>query len=431
MTVEPPRAGLADPAPDSYAALAKSPQARRRDLQRMRAVATGLLAAMTALFVLTRHALWTGAPYLHAFAEAGMVGACADWFAVTAIFRRPLGLPIPHTAVVPENKRRLGAALGRFVEQNFLNPRVALRRLRRLDAVGLALRWLGEPRNARRLAETLWRIAPFVLSNLPREMVVRWAGVGARAGLEAIPAAPLAARALETLWAQGAGQEVLDKAVDALERALIIHRATILAKVRENSPRWLPRFVDEMLAARLISGVTQTLREMRAPGHPWRADVETRVAGWIAQLGQDPDLKARGEAMKRELLQSPLFARQIEAAGARIVEALAREDEAGAQSFAALVLNASATLATYVEKDPARLARINRTLRLWALRAVLPQRAAIGAYIAEVVERWNTATLVERLELQVGRDLQFIRINGTLVGGLVGLAIYVVGETWL
>lgn len=408
--------------PADYGDVLKTVAQRRSELFRMRAVATGLLVAMTALFVATRHAGWPFAPYLHAFAEAGMVGACADWFAVTAIFRRPLGLPIPHTAVVPSNKKRLGAALGRFIAQNFLTPRVALRRLHGVDLVALAAHWLADARNARRLAEGAGRLAPFVLSALPRETLTHWAGRAARAGLEAIPAATLASRALSVLWAQGAAQDLLDRVVDLFEAALKRHQGEIVAKVRENSSRWMPRFVDEAVAAKLIAGLSQTLKEMRAPDHPWRAEVETQVRALIDRLAHDPAMSARGEALMRDLAASPLFARQIET----LVEELAQEDRA--RAFAAAAFDAASTLARWLEQDPARRARLNRTLRLWALRAVLPRRAAIGGYIAEVVDRWDTRTLVDRMELLVGRDLQFIRINGTLVGGLVGLAIYVLSE---
>jgi uncharacterized membrane-anchored protein YjiN (DUF445 family) len=410
--------------PAGYGDLLKTTAQRRSELFRMRAVATLLLVAMTVLFAATRHAQGAFAPYLHAFAEAGMVGACADWFAVTAIFRRPFGLPIPHTAVVPSNKTRLGVALGRFIAQNFLSPRVALRRLHGVDLVALAAHWLADERNARRLAEGAGRLAPFVLSALPRETLARWAGKAARAGLEAIPAATLASRALSVLWAQGAAQDVLNRAVDFFESALERHKGDIVVKVRERSSRWVPRFVDDAVAAKLIAGLSQTLHEMRAPDHPWRAEVEAQVRTLIDQLAHDPVLRARAEALMREVATSPLFTRQIET----LVAELVQEDGERARAFAAAALNAASTLGRWLEEDPTRRARLNRTLRLWAMRAVLPRRAAIGGYIAEVVDRWDTRTLVDRLELLVGKDLQFIRINGTLVGGLVGLAIYVVSE---
>ncbi len=155
-----------------------------------------------------------------------MVGACADWFAVVALFRHPLGLPIPHTAIVPENKRRIGAALGRFVTNNFLSPRVAAERLRRIDIVGLAATGLADPRSAEAFTAIVARLAPQAIAALPAQAVEDWIGGVARRGAEALPAAPLASRALSILWAEGAGQALLDQGLDLVEAALAGNRAT-------------------------------------------------------------------------------------------------------------------------------------------------------------------------------------------------------------
>jgi uncharacterized membrane-anchored protein YjiN (DUF445 family) len=417
-------------APGGHEGRLQTVSERRAELFRMRAIATSLLVLMTCLFLFARRAPadWTLAPYLRAFAEAGMVGACADWFAVVAIFRRPLGLPIPHTAVVPENRKRLGAALGRFITNNFLSPRVALARLNAVDVVGLASRWLQDERNTRTLAAGAGRLLPLALASLPRETLAQWAAAIARKGVEAVPLAPLASRALAVMWAQGAAQVVLDQAVDLLEAALARNKGAIVRKVRQKSSKWIPKFVDDLLAAKLISGLAETLKEMRTPDHPWRAEAQARIEKLIDDLAHDPELRERGEALKREVVDSPVFAQQIEAMWRELESTLQHDFAERAEALASAGIHAAATLARRLEEDPARRARINRALRRWALRIVLPRRAEIGAYIAEVVDRWDAATLVERLELQVGKDLQYIRINGTLVGGLVGLAIYVLSE---
>ena len=178
----------------------------------MRTIATLLLVLMAAIYLAMRRAPadWVWAAYLSAFAEAGMVGACADWFAVVALFRRPLGLPIPHTAVVPKNKRRIGAAMGRFITNNFLSPRVAIARLSTVDFIGLAAGWLEDERNARTLAAAAGRAIPYALDPMPKAAIDEWVALAARRGIEAVPAAPLASRGLSILWAQGAGQTLLD-----------------------------------------------------------------------------------------------------------------------------------------------------------------------------------------------------------------------------
>ena len=419
---------VGDGVKESPAIVLKSPEARRAELRRMRTIATSLLVVMTGIFVATRFAPpeWVWAPYLGAFAEAGMVGACADWFAVVALFRRPLGLPIPHTAIVPENKRRIGASLGRFVTNNFLSPRVAAERLRGIDLVGLAARGLADPRNAEAITAIVGRLAPHAIAALPADAVEDWIGGVARRGAEAIPVAPLASRALSILWAKGAGQVLLDQGLGIVEGALASNREAIFEQVRRQSSPWIPKWVDEIIASRLLHGIAGTLENMRRPEHPWRAEVASRVTGLIDSLALDPDMRARGEALKRELLDSPAFAEQARGLWRDLSASLQRDLPQRAEATAAWALEALASLSRSLEADPARRERINDGLRRLVLQIVLPRRAEVGAYIASVVDRWDTATLVQRLELQVGSDLQYIRINGTLVGGLVGLGIYTV-----
>ena len=288
---------------------------RRAELRRMRTIATMLLVLMAAIYLAMRRAPanWVWAPYLSAFAEAGMVGACADWFAVVALFRRPLGLPIPHTAVVPENKRRIGAAMGRFITNNFLSPRVAIARLSSVDFVGLAARWLEDERNARAVASAVARAIPYALDVVPKGAIDEWVAMAARRGIEAVPAAPLASRGLSILWAQGAGQTLLDQGLDFVETTLERHKATIVKHVAQKSWRWIPKWVDDMIAAKVINGLTETLREMRDPDHPWREQANALVEDLIDDLAHDPKMHAQGEALKQEILANPVFAEQAQA----------------------------------------------------------------------------------------------------------------------
>ena len=392
----------------------------------MRAIATMLLVLMAAIYLATRRAPpnWAWAPYLGAFAEAGMVGACADWFAVVALFRRPLGLPIPHTAVVPENKRRIGAAMGRFITNNFLSPRVAIARLASVDFVGLAARWLEDERNARAVASAAGRAIPYALDLVPKAEIDEWVAFAARRGIEAVPAAPLASRGLSILWARGAGQTLLDQALDFLETTLAQHKATIVRHVSQRTWRWIPKWVDDMIAAKMVNGLAETLQEMRDPDHPWREQANVLVQKLIDKLAHDPEMRAQGEALKQDILANPVFAEQAQALWEELETALRDDLPRHREAIVQWLVGSAAALGRWLEEDAPRRARINRRLRLLALRTVLPRRAEIGAYIAAVVDNWDTATLVNRLELQVGKDLQYIRINGTLVGGLVGLLIF-------
>jgi uncharacterized membrane-anchored protein YjiN (DUF445 family) len=429
---EPYRSTPSESSPLGYEGVLKTSEERRAELRRMRAIATSLLILMSMIYLATRLAPtdWRWAPYLGAFAEAGMVGACADWFAVVAIFRHPLGLPIPHTAVVPENKQRIGAALGRFIANNFLSPQVAIKRLATVDAVGLAARWIQDERNATAITAGAARLAPHVINALPKEAVTEWVGMAARRGVEAIPVAPLASRALSILWAQGAAQALLDKGLDLAETTLARNKATVIRKVSEQSSRWIPRWFDNIIAAKVIAGLSGSLEEMRAPNHPWREQVNAQIEKLIDDLAHDPDMRAQGEALKAQILANPVFAQQAQSLWSELETSLKDDLPSHAEAIAAWVVAALRALGRWLEEDAARLARINRLLRLLALRALLPRRAEIGAYIAEVVDNWDTATLVSRLELQVGKDLQYIRINGTLVGGLVGLVIFTMSRAF-
>ena len=372
---------VGDGVSNSPAIVPKSPEERRAELRRMRTIATSLLVAMTLVLIATRFAPagWVWAPYLGAFAEAGMVGACADWFAVVALFRHPLGLPIPHTAIVPENKRRIGAALGRFVTNNFLSPRVAAERLRRIDIVGLAATGLADPRSAEAFTAIVARLAPQAIAALPAQAVEDWIGGVARRGAEALPAAPLASRALSILWAEGAGQALLDQGLDLVEAALAGNRATLVEQVRRQSSPWIPKWVDEIIANRILQGLAGTLDDMRRPDHPWRADVAARVNGLIDALAVDPDLRARGEALKRELLDSPVFAEQARKLWRELSASLQQDLPQRAEAATAWALAALGSLSRSLEADPARRERINEALRRLVLQIVLPRRAEVGA----------------------------------------------------
>jgi len=380
------------------------------DLRRMRVVATSLLVLMTLIFAATTAVKldWPWLPYLRAFAEAGMVGACADWFAVVALFRHPFGIPIPHTAIVPKNKERIGRTLGRFITNNFLATRVAHERLAHIDMAAWLIRWLNDPANVQRVAVDVGRAMPRIL--------------------HALPAAPLASRVLAMAWAQGSAQALLERALAFGETSLARHKDLIIAKVSQRSSRWIPKWVDAMIADRVMSGVLATLEEIRAPGHPWRLELRQAIEKLIDDLATDPDFYARGEAMKAELLASPLLHEQARKVWRQIERDLYSDRNAPTQATARESEPTLSSPALWLSQDPDRRARINRWIRLAILRTVLPRRAAIGAYVEQVVHNWDGATLVERLELQVGKDLQYIRINGTLVGGLVGLLIFIAGK---
>jgi uncharacterized membrane-anchored protein YjiN (DUF445 family) len=410
----------------------KNLDARIRELKRMRAIATLLLALMTLVFILTTitRVNWPWLPYVRAFAEAGMVGACADWFAVVALFRRPLGLPIPHTGIVPNNKDRIGAALGQFMTNNFLTLKVIGRKIGHIDTLGYVARWMADPQNSKQLAHYASRFLPQILRSLSAPQVSDFLGEVARRGIESIPAAPLASRVLAVIWAQGQAQAMLDRAIEIAGEALANHRNFIRQRVAENSSSWIPKWVDNFIADKVMNGLLGTIGEMRNPDHPWRREVREGVDKLILDLANDPHMYAGGEAMKAELLASPVFLEQAKALWEQIESGLHADLTARNTAIEAAFEAAIRGLGAWLKDDPALRARLNRWIRAVALRTLMPRRAEIGAYIAQVVQNWDNVTLVNKLELQVGKDLQYVRINGTVVGGLVGLLIFVVSK-WM
>ena len=401
---------------------------RLRDLRRMRFFATALLVLMLLIFAATSWAetQWPWLAYPRAFAEAGMIGACADWFAVVALFRHPFGIPIPHTAIVPRSKERIGVAIGRFTATNFLSPRVLAERIREVDLAGWIARWLTAPGNARSAAQRVASVLQQVLGSLPREDVNAFLGRLARYGIETVPAAPLASRLLALVWAHGEMQTLIEHAIAYASAALTRNRETIKQKVSQRSYRLIPKWIDAILADRIIAGITRALEEMREPDHPWRIELASAVEKLIADLATDPAMIARGEELKARLLENPAVVKQIDAMWGEI------EDKVGALTssdrLSGMLEQALLTAGERLSNDARSGDTVNRWLRVAVLRAVAPRRAEIAAFIRKVVENWDSETLVRRIELQVGRDLQYIRINGTLVGGLVGLIIFSVAK---
>jgi uncharacterized membrane-anchored protein YjiN (DUF445 family) len=400
-------------------------------LRRMRILATLLLVAMTALFIgvsfVQARAPWLA--YVRAFAEAGMVGACADWFAVVALFRHPLGIPIPHTAIVPHNKVRIAGAMGRFITNNFLTPRVLAERLVEINAARRIAGWLADPDNARRIARIVALAIPEIVRALPREQIVDVLGKSLQRGLEAVPAAPVAANLLAIIWAQGQTQKLVERSLELLEVSLIHNKDAIRKKIEAGSSRWVPRWVDGIVADKVVSAFATTLTDMRDPAHPWRIELKGAIETLIARLTTDPELRARVEAAKAEMIADPLFHAQLHALWAEIESRLPSDASIYSERIGLVVEQALIAAGRWLQDDTALKDRIDRWTRYVIKRAIAPRRAEIGAFVTRVVENWDATTLVNRMELQVGKDLQYIRINGTLVGGLVGVIIYT-ASTW-
>ena len=414
---------------DARAAIAgASVEERRRALRRARTLATSLLVLMLAIFIATSVGMkqWPWLAYIRAFAEAGMIGACADWFAVVALFRHPLGLPIPHTAIVANSKERIGIAIGRFMANNFLSPSVLAERIRDVDISGWAARWILRGDNAKNVAQRATSSLSQALAALPREDLNAFLSRAVRGGIEGVPAAPFASKLLSLLWAHGEMQALAEKLLVYASTALARNREAIRSKVSRRTSRLIPKWIDSMVADKIIDGVMRILDEMREPNHPWRIEMTSTVEELIGDLAVKPKMIEKGEELKAKLLATPAVIYQIDALWVAIENRLEAPET---QAQLTRVLERLLTnVGKRIQDDESLRSGINRWLRVAVLRTVAPRRAEIADFIRNVVENWDTETLIDRIELTVGRDLQYIRINGTLVGGLVGLVIFAIAE---
>ncbi len=381
---------------------------------------------MLALYVVCRSLQgrfgWLGYPA--AFAEAGMVGACADWFAVTALFRRPLGLPIPHTAILPRNQRRLADQLGAFIASNFLAPAEITPRLERLDIAGWIAAWLRDPSNIEIIVECARALLPPAQELASDGALRRFGQDLIREGIDQTPAAPMAARALSSAMKLGYHRGIYDRGLAWAIGFLTENRAAIRAKAGERRWGWLPRWVDAWAADSFIAGLVGTLEAAQAPDHAWRGEYEALLARMAERLAHDRDTYDMAEQLKADVLDAQVVESCVAWLSGRAEARLAEEIETGDGVVTRALRRGLGGVGAWLEKD----ARVRDTINRWArdvvLGAVVPNRAEIGGFVADVVARWDAATLVERLETYVGKDLQYIRINGTLVGGLVGLALF-------
>jgi uncharacterized membrane-anchored protein YjiN (DUF445 family) len=405
----------------------------RGDLTRMKAIALGLLAGaglvyIAASLLLARHAAWG---YVAAFAEAAMVGAIADWFAVVALFRHPLGLHIPHTAIIPNNKNRIGANLATFLCANFLSTEQVLARLTQVDVAARLAAWLAQHRHAESLAFHLTAALRYAIGVLDDERVRTFFRTTVVARLEQIDVSPMVGRLLDVLTAGGRHQRLLDGMLQQLARMLDDESIkTELAEVVAAEVKYL-RFVGlDHVAGRyatekMVSGVVRLVGEMGGdPVHPLRVRFDDFVAEFIGRLQGDPELRIRGEAIKRELLAHPALSDYLHGLWSQTIAWLQADLASGDSTLRDQLALGTRSLGEKLVADAAMQGWINEQIRTAAPRWIDRYREDIRQYIVDRVADWNAAEMTNELERNIGRDLQFIRINGTLVGGLVGLTIY-------
>jgi uncharacterized membrane-anchored protein YjiN (DUF445 family) len=401
----------------------------RRDLAAMKRVATSLLVVMVAVFFgalyLERSFAWAG--FVRAFAEAAMVGALADWFAVTALFRHPLGVPIPHTAIIRKNKDRIGASLGNFVENNFLTPEVIAGKLQTMDIPHRLALWLSDPNNAAEIADRITSTVPQLLNALKHDEIQRFLEENIASRVRALEVAPIAGNILSALTAGNRHQVLLDEGLRVAERILDNNRDFIRQKIEEESPWYVPKFVDEKIYEKIITKAEQTLREVNMNNeHELRQKFNAAMQTFIYNLRTSEEYKQKVEALKEDLLENPLVRQYFSSLWADVKNRIISDIERPESKIRAQIHDSLQSLSNALLEDESVRKRINAWLQETLLAMVIARKSEITSIISETVKKWDADTMSDRVELYIGRDLQFIRINGTLVGGTVGVIIYTI-----
>jgi uncharacterized membrane-anchored protein YjiN (DUF445 family) len=417
----------------SRARLAPLPVDRAR---RMRLTATALLVAMAAIYfaALRLQAIDPAWSYLRAFAEAAMDGGLADWFAVTALFRRPLGLPIPHTAIIPENKDRIADTMAEFLRTNFLIPTVVARRLQAMNIAQAAGDFLIQPRSegpgrlragaAGLLADLLESLDPDRLGNQVRAGLARQ--------VERIDLAPLLGTALSAAIADGRHRPLLDAMIRWAGHALEANESMVRTMIHERANallRWTG--LDERLANSVLDGLYRLLAEVLVDeAHPLRAKVEEGLSKLAHDLQHDPATREKVEAIKRDILANPAIGEWWMGVWEKLRRSLIDMARNPQSALAGQLGESLADLGKALQTDPALQWQINRFARRTMVGIASRYGGQIVRLVSETVKRWDAQTVTSRIEGAVGRDLQFIRINGTVVGGLAGVAIHALTQ-WL
>ena len=404
---------------------------RLRALRRMKVIAAGLLVVAAAVYVVCRtvgdgHGGWG---YLQAAAEASMVGGLADWFAVTALFRHPLRIPIPHTAIIPRKKDQIGAGLAGFVQDYFLTSEIVGERVAAARIPHRVGEWLAQPDHARLVAQELSSaisgLATTLRDNELRDAVAAFADKR----LRELDAAPLLGRVLQAVCDSGQHQKVLTTALKGLMRFLDENRAVFRRRVAEESPEWVPEWVDDRVFNKGFTALQSFLADVTVqPEHELRGGFDTQLRALAERLRTDPEQIAKVERAKAELLDHPQVREWLSTLWMRgktlVVDGADDPTSDLRRGIERLVIRSGEVL----RDDPAVSARVESALQQLARHVVTHYGTDLTAVISSTVERWDTEETSRRLELQVGRDLQFIRINGTVVGALAGLAIYAFGR---
>jgi uncharacterized membrane-anchored protein YjiN (DUF445 family) len=402
---------------------------RAKQLREMKLRAAGLLILAAVAFAISHYFRaqypWLG--WIQAFSEAAMVGGLADWFAVTALFRHPMGIPIPHTAIIPARKDRVGEVLGAFVERNFLNHRVIERRLLEARLGERLARFLSDPANSKAVARHAARGLVAAAESMRDDDVQSMIDSAILDRIKAARVAPFIGRGLSLITAGNRHQELLDEGIRLASRAVTENEDIIRKRIEAETPWWVPGAIDEKILRKIVNGIERTLKEVGDDvNHPLRKRFDAALGRFIDDLHNSPEVIARAEQLKEEILSADAVRHFSSSIWADTKASLVRRAERAEETDVDAISNGLARLGTAILEDPELLERVDGWLRNGVLGLVERYQSEVSELIANTVRGWDPTATSQRIELAIGRDLQFIRINGTIVGGLVGLVLYAI-----
>jgi uncharacterized membrane-anchored protein YjiN (DUF445 family) len=416
--------------PATFVVDASGEAARAAELRRVKWLATSVLAATLALFAAAKALLHVHPVFgfVAAFAEAATIGGLADWYAVVALFRRPLGLPIPHTAIIQSNQHRIADKLGEFIEQHFLEAAPVEAKLRQIDFGGFIADWLRDRKRSTDLARFVLRLLPEAFSATETSGLMTFITRRVTTQLLSIDLAPLAAGTLRSFVADGKHQGLLDDILRAMHQTLTQAEtmAIIRDKIRAELPTLLKLYrADRFLVNRIVASATTFFEEVRNdPKHPFRGEFDRMLLSFVERLGSDRSFADRIDGLKRDLIARPELgnlARNIWSNARAFIERSASgETQVLQQHLAKMFMEAGEVIAG----DAELRTEINQGLVAVLRTVIAEQKSGVSTFIADQVKAWDMRQLISLIEINVGKDLQYIRFNGSLIGGLAGLTLY-------
>jgi len=409
---------------------------QRRDLHRMRSIAGGLLLVMTLVFLVASLFIsrlgfphWHWLSYVKAFAEAAMVGGIADWFAVTALFRHPFGLPIPHTAIIPTKKDRIAQSLGSFVENNFLTPEVLDSKLKTLELSKRVEEWLSVPDNSRVVAENIAAFIPPILDALDDDNVRNFIENKILQRISGEDVANVGGSILTVLTTNRKHDALFNELMRIAITLLDENKDFIRQKLKDETPWFVPQFVNNRMYHKIIANADKTFWDAtKDPNHPIRLKFNSLIESFIHNLQNSPEFHAKIEEIKKELIENPVVQQYLQQVWGDLKNYILQNITHPDSTIKAQIQKGVFTFFNNLMNDEKLRTKIPNWIHETILSLASRYRSEIGNLIATTMQKWDRQEISQKLELQVGKDLQYIRINGTLVGGLIGLILHFISN---